>query len=213
MIYCAIIGDIIDSKKIRDRQAVQDHFKRTLDILNKEYDAHLASNLTVTLGDECQGLLRTPYLWYEIIQKIKNGMGPTRMLFGVGIGEMSTDFEKETSIGADGQPYWSARQMLNELKQLHKKDREMRRILYHSDTPEDLLINALLACIETIQSSRTDKQTAAVRAMDTCLRQETVAEKLGINQSAVSQRLRSALYYEVAEMEKALNQYLKARQY
>ena len=207
--YCAIIGDIVDSRKSKDRQGLQDQFQRVLAAVNQEYDTYFASNLTVTLGDECQGLMNVHHLWYEVIQKIREEMAPARMRFGVGIGQMSTHFEKHTAIGADGQPYWSARQMLDDLK----KGRNYRSILYHAGTPEDLLINALLACIETIQSSRTDKQTAAARAMARFNRQETVAHKLGINQSAVSQRLQSARYYEVEEVEKQLIEYLINKKY
>ena len=132
--YCAIIGDIIDSRKSTDRQALQDRFQQTLSDINREYDEYFASNLTVTLGDECQGLMNVHHLWYEVIQRLREKMAPTRMRFGVGVGEMSTHFEKHTSIGADGQPYWSARQMLDELK----KERKDRSILYHAGATEDI---------------------------------------------------------------------------
>jgi hypothetical protein len=209
--YCAIIGDIVDSRKVKDRQALQDRFAQALDALNREYDACLASNLTVTLGDECQGLLNVHYLWYEVIQRIRQQMAPIPMRFGVGIGEMATHFEKHTSVGADGPPYWHARKMLDELKS--QKGRNNRCILFHSGTAEDLLINALLLGIETIRAARTDKQTAAVRAMARYRSQEAAAQSLGINQSAVSQRLRGARYYEVREMENTLIRYLKQIQY
>jgi len=207
--YCAIIGDIVDSRKSADRQALQDRFQQTLADINSEYDAYIASNLTVTLGDECQGLMSVHYLWYEVIQKIREKMAPARMRFGVGVGQMSTHFEKHTSVGADGQPYWSARQMLDTLK----KERKTRSILYHAGTPEDILINALLACIETIRSGRTDKQEAAARAMALHGRQATAARELGINQSAVSQRLQSARYYELIDAEDQLGKYLIKKDY
>jgi len=207
--YCAIIGDIVDSRKSPDRQALQDRFQQTLSDINGEYDEYLASNLTITLGDECQGLMSVNHLWYEVIQKIIDQMAPARMRFGVGVGPMSTQFDKHTAIGADGQPYWSARQMLDMLK----KDRKARTILYHAGTPEDILINALLACIEAIRSGRTDKQAAAARAMDRYKRQETAAQALGINQSAVSQRLQSARYYELIDAEEQLARYLTEKKY
>ena len=149
------------------------------------------------------------HLWYEVIQEIMERMAPTRMRFGVGIGQMSTHFEKHTAIGADGQPYWSARKMLDTLK----KERKFRTILYHAGTPEDILINALLGCIETIRSGRTDKQAAAARVMARYKRQETAASKLGINQSAVSQRLQSARYYELIDAETQLAKYLLNKKY
>jgi len=122
---------------------------------------------------------------------------------------MSTHFEKHTSVGADGEPYWSARNMLDTVK----KERKSHNILYHAGTPEDILINALLGCIEAIRSGRTDKQAAAARAMALYKRQETAAQELGINQSAVSQRLQSARYYELIEAEEQLAKYLTDKKY
>ena len=75
------------------------------------------------------------------------------------------------------------------------------------------MINALLTCIEIIRSGRTDKQTAAAIAMDHWEHQETVARKLGINQSAVSQRLQSARYYELKDVEKQMARYLAIKKY
>ena len=56
-IYVAIIGDIIDSKKIKNRNEVQQKLKHVLSKINQSYDDIIAANFIISLGDEFQGLL------------------------------------------------------------------------------------------------------------------------------------------------------------
>ena len=57
MNYFAVIGDIIDSKKINNRYQDQKTLETCLNDLNNEYQAVLVSKFSITLGDEFQGLL------------------------------------------------------------------------------------------------------------------------------------------------------------
>jgi hypothetical protein len=116
MIYCAIIGDIVKSKEIKNRQEIQDRFKRVIEEINNEYSEFIASKFTVTLGDEFQGLLYTPHISYHLIKDINKKMNPIGLVFGVGIGTMDTYFNKELSIGADGPAYHYARKMVGRAK-------------------------------------------------------------------------------------------------
>ena len=51
MNYFALIGDIIGSKKIDNRYQVQKSLESCLADLNNEFQAVLASKLSITLGD------------------------------------------------------------------------------------------------------------------------------------------------------------------
>ena len=63
--YCAIIGDIIGSKALADRAGVQAKLQETLTQVNGRYEKALASDCTITLGDEFQALLVTPVPAFE----------------------------------------------------------------------------------------------------------------------------------------------------
>ena len=52
MMYIALIGDIIESKKIQDRAQVQQQLLRLMKELNWQYQDYLISPFTVTTGDE-----------------------------------------------------------------------------------------------------------------------------------------------------------------
>ena len=84
--YCAIIGDIIQSKELADRAGVQAKLQETLTQINRRYEKVLASDCTITLGDEFQALLYTPVPAFELIEEVQRRMHPVRLRFGVGVG-------------------------------------------------------------------------------------------------------------------------------
>ena len=198
MFYCSIIGDIVNSKKIPNRQEIQDLFASVLTEINMEFYNDIASNFTITLGDEFQGLIYKPILSYEIIKKIKQKMSPIELVFGVGIGEMKTRIERTISIGSDGPAYHYARNMVEKAK------KKRPSILYYSGMTSDELINGLLYFTESCINSRTAKQIEAVKLYDELKSQKEVAKRLNKTQAAISGILINAFYYEVANAEEKI---------
>ncbi len=83
MNYFALIGDIIGSKKIDNRYQVQKSLESCLADLNNEFQAVLASKLSITLGDEFQGLLSLDAPLFQIIDRINLAMKPYQVRFGI----------------------------------------------------------------------------------------------------------------------------------
>ena len=52
--YIVLIGDLIGSRKIRNRGEIQERLRDVLAQLNERYSSMLASRLMLTLGDEFQ---------------------------------------------------------------------------------------------------------------------------------------------------------------
>lgn len=205
MNYCAIIGDIVGSRDIKNRQEVQDQFKAALKKANKKYDSYIASNFLVTLGDEFQGLLNKPSLSLEIIEFIREKMHPVELVFGIGIGPMETKFSKDSSIGSDGPAYWYARKMVEKAK--YKKP----SICLFSDSLEDELINSLILFVETSTNSQTKKQQETVKLYKEFGSQYKVAESLNISQSAVSGTLQKAFFKEIKSSIDSISEFLKSK--
>jgi hypothetical protein len=67
--YCAVIGDLIDSKKIKpeERKVLQEKLRLLLERVNNDYSSYIAANFLITLGDEFQGLLIASFPAVEII--------------------------------------------------------------------------------------------------------------------------------------------------
>ena len=108
--YLAIIGDIVDSKKItgEQRKLVQNRLEATLDSVNQQYRDYIVSDFLITLGDEFQGLLRPNAPLYEIISRVVEGINTERyqekfveVRFGIGLGRILTEIKK-VALGMDG---------------------------------------------------------------------------------------------------------------
>ena len=81
-VFCAIIGDIIESRKSENRFSIQNELNKILNHINESYRSSIESKFIITLGDEFQGLLSKPNNIFDIIDKIKMHMYPTQLRFG-----------------------------------------------------------------------------------------------------------------------------------
>lgn len=203
--YCAIIGDIVGSRKIKNRQEIQDKFNEVLYNANKTYNESIASNFTITLGDEFQGLLTKPSLSLEIIEFIREKMYPIELVFGIGVGKMETKFSKDISIGSDGPAYWYARKMVEKAKS--KKP----SICYFSDSLDDKIINSLILIGESCMNSQTKKQQEIIQLYKELGSQYKVAEKLNISQSSVSATIKKSLHKEIESAKESIKEFLKSK--
>ena len=96
--YIAIIGDIKESRKINDRNNVQNKLKAVLIKINQKYESAISAKFTITLGDEFQGLLCVGENVIDIIEEIRREMSPVQIRFGIGVGEINTDINSDMSL-------------------------------------------------------------------------------------------------------------------
>jgi hypothetical protein len=107
--YIAIIGELKNSKNLENRNEVQIKLENVLKKINSSYSDQIASNFTITLGDEFQGLLSESSNVMYIMSEIEKVLYPVKFRFGVGIGTITTRINRELAIGADGPAYQRAR--------------------------------------------------------------------------------------------------------
>ncbi len=197
MNYFALIGDIIDSKKISNRYQVQKTLESCLNELNAEFKDVLVSKLSITLGDEFQGLLTLDAPLFQIIDRINLAMQPYQVRFGLGLGKILTDINPEQSIGADGPAYWHARKAINYIHQ--KNDYGNTQIaVYFEDDSKVNVINTLIASSEAIKSDWRASQEVILQELlklgiyDEHFDQQILAKQLELTTSALSKRLKSS---------------------
>lgn len=202
--YYAIIGDIVHSKAINSklRNDVQNKLKQILEGINQRYSEDIAAKFIVTIGDEFQGLLHHPSQLLKIIDEIQFKMYPVRMRFGVGFGDIDTEINREMALGADGPAYHNARSVIEQIKASEKgKLSGNANILFKSGREEHQmllkLMNSSLQLCSFIEGKWTDKQRILIEKMIfSGMNQSTAAQELGIAQSSVQRRLKSAGYYD-----------------
>ena len=195
-ILLAIIGDIIDSKSIKERNQIQIKLNKLLDNINRDYKKHIVSKWTITLGDEFQVLLRPNLELFKMLDYISYKMYPVKIRFGIGLGEILTDINYEKSIGSDGPAYWRARQAI---ELIHESDNYGNsKISFNSGGEDDHIINNLIYYTDWMKENWTRSQ----REVLDCLlkkniynhefKQKDLAKDLDISKSAMSRRISSS---------------------
>jgi len=195
--YIALIGDIIESKKIQDRAQVQQQLLRLMKELNWQYQDYLISPFTVTTGDEFQALFSPNSYMFQIIDQLSVAFSPYEIRFGIGVGEMVTEINKEQSIGSDGPAYWLAREAINHIHD--KNDYGINHIsVFLADEEVTWTVNAMLAACSFIQSKWTEvqydvlKQLLTENIYDETFSHKEMARSLGITPSAFNKRIKAS---------------------
>jgi hypothetical protein len=117
MNYIALIGDIRESKGLSDRRQVQGRLRAAGDGLNAQAGAlGLVSPFTLTLGDEFQAVFGNARGLWRCIFGIEAQLRPVRLRYGVGVGSIATEINRESSIGMDGPAFHRAREAVDSLK-------------------------------------------------------------------------------------------------
>lgn len=194
MDYIAIIGDIKDSKRIKNRSQIQGKLNRVLNDVNEAYVADISAKFIVTLGDEFQGLLESIEHLLDIIRYIQREMYPVRLRFGIGLGEISTNIFSGAAIGADGSAYYAARKMIEQLrgeeKKLKKQAADIQLSIYDKERFEITEINTVLALMKVIENGWSEKQRFTIWDMaQNGGSQEECAKRMDTTQSTVARRL------------------------
>ncbi len=208
----ALIGDLINSKEIPNRNQVQQTLKQALSDINQRYRDDLLSEFMITLGDEFQGLLRSTGDVLSIISDLEQALYPFGLRFGIGCGEISTDIHERCSE-IDGPAFHRARLMIQTIKESSNRHNKVySSILICSDTTptvQDKLINSVFSLCTSLKEKWSDRQ---VEIMDAYLKhdknQYKTAEALGITQSSVNKSLKSSNFYTYHHALSTVTQFL-----
>ena len=159
-LYAVIIGDMINSKKIPNRQEAQRELQNVLDKMNSKYNEAIASKFTITRGDEFQCLIKEDsiHLIPEIIDRISFQFTyPVR--FGIALGTIESDLNPNQCIGMFGQALTLAEMSIEAAKQKKKNDYGLNVVRYDlAYTPYHAPVNALNASSAFIASMWTTGQ-------------------------------------------------------
>ena len=200
--YIAVIGDVKRSRHAEDRWGLQKTLERALVCVNETLRDELAARFVVTLGDEFQGLLKSPVTIMRVLNALEARLDGTPMRYGVGRGTLMTDL-REHAIGMDGPCFQMAREAVVAGK---GADRWATVSGFGGD---DEVLNGLLWLVGAVRGRWTSVQRETVEQVRAAHTQRKAAAMLGVNESSVSQALKSALYKPVLAAEHAVSAILE----
>jgi hypothetical protein len=202
--YLALIGDIRGSRHLDDRQGVQERLRADLATLEQRFAADLAAGFVITTGDEFQALLADPAAGVPVVIACDTMLSGLRLRYGLGWGTLSTRLE-ERAVGMDGPCFHAARQAIETAK---AKDRWLA--VRGLPAPAESVLDALLDLIAAVRAGWTSRQAEAVARRRELATQRELAQRLHVDPSTVSKRLKSALYDEITAAERAASDLLVA---
>lgn len=120
------MGDIVGSSDA-DQLILQQNFARLIKRVNEDYPSSFESPLTITLGDEFQGIVRSPKDAAEVVIALEEYRWDLNVeiiiRYSLGLGEISTPINPEIAYGMLGPGLSEVREALTEMKQ--EEDRMM----------------------------------------------------------------------------------------
>lgn len=181
------MADIIDSR-IKNQEQLMQRFKEITNDLNKTYSNKLLSPLTITLGDEFQGIVKTLPFAIAIIIELEEQLIHKQLDFKLRYvlleGEIETEINKDIAYGMLGPGLTNAREALAELKNSNSR-------FYFSTTKKtisDALNHALIVYQSIVDSWRVEKDYFLVSEFLTLKDYKKVAEKLEKTRSQIWKR-------------------------
>ena len=192
MLTATLIGDVVASRRARDRARLHDRLTSLLDAVNEAYAP--ITPLRITVGDEFQGTFATVGHALQASLRLRLGLLPDHdMRHGVGWGEVSV-LQEEPRV-EDGPGWWVARDAIHEvqLAQEHPGSRFRStafRVADGAGGPDVELVGAALLLRDAVVGGLSERSVSVLRGLLAEQTQRDIADALGISPSAVSQRVR-----------------------
>lgn len=201
---CVITIDLRESRKLPNRAAVQRKTLQLLHTLNKKFSNALLADFTMTLGDEFQGVLKTPKQTLEIFNLTKSSL-TARFYCGVGVGTITTSISKKPSE-MDGPAFHRSRHALKEAKK-----EKMELVIRTRDEKVDELLNTLIQLILHIKNKWTAKQkeVTAYFELNPNTTQSEAAKHFKISKQAISKTLKLTGWKKTKKAEVLLKDWLE----
>lgn len=201
----AVIGDLAASRDLGAdrRRSVQGRLGELVEELNRELEASLLARLTITLGDEFQGVLSDPGVLPDLTWRLAVGLPEMRIWTGVGRGAIETELREE-AVGMDGPAFHRARAALEAAKASRRHGG-----VFEGFGDDDPVLGGLARLVDRLRADLTDAQVEAVDLARRGMTQREIAGRLGVTPQAVSQRLGAAGWDALREGEEALEALLR----
>lgn len=190
------------SRSLEGRATLQRELARALEAANRGAGDALAAPLSLTAGDEVQGLFRRPEAVVDAVVAIADATFPARLIYGFGFGILETDLGPDPAL-LDGPCFHRAREALGEAG-----GQGAWLVAKGLSGPGDLIVTALFRLLGELRSRWTGIQAQHVRQARG-RRQKEVAEQLGKAESTVSESLKAAGFQAVLGGEEAVRAALR----
>jgi hypothetical protein len=188
-----LIGDLVGSRRARDRVELHQRFREALAEVETAVPA--LTSLRITVGDEFQGCFQRLGEAASAALRLRLLLLPEAdVRFGIGWGEV-TVLEGAPRV-EDGPGWWAARDAIAVVardagKAALRSTRTQYRRAPRTAGPDERPVNAALRLRDQVVGSLDARSLSVLRGLLDGVPQTSLAEQLGVSASAVSQRIRA----------------------
>ena len=203
--FLVVIGDIISSRDVEQRHALQNRLEDTFQVLNgrpsRDEDQNgsaLLSPFTLTLGDEFQAVYTGADTLFRDALYILEQVHPHRVRFSFGVGSIETDINRQQAIGMDGKAFHRARDGIDKLK-THREEYQFS-LMGMADPALNQLFNHTLHLISNLLQSWHKNRLVVLRKRMDGVSVKHIAQELEISTTAVYRNIYAGNIRELMEI-------------
>lgn len=193
----AIMADMIHSRTLTVREAVQHELIGLVASLNDLCRDSTLAGFTITSGDGFQALLWRAEVIPSVIWHVSDWFPYANFRFGIGHGTLSTRLY-ETPAWTDGPVWWAARTALQNASRTRRNGG-----VFAGFGSDDLLLTAFASLIEELRSRLTNRQRTIIQSLRQGNDLVQTGVELGITKQAVHKQARAAGWPALREGEAA----------
>lgn len=201
--FIVLLGDLISSKAIKKREAVQKLLMGACIKSRSIFGKDMYAPIKITRGDEISAVLKSATNLYRVADNILEGIYPYRMRFIFVRGILTTSLRTKDPTLIDGPAFHLANEYLRKAK---KEKNEF--IFSFGDSLFDNILNLLTNLTIGLKQNWTLRQRKVVKLYQILGNQKKVAKKLGVSQQSIAKILKSSSWKRIEEAEDTINSIL-----
>ena len=193
-----LIGDIVASKRIKNRKEIQKKLQNLFKSFNNNKE--IISPFTITLGDEFQAVFSKADNIFKYLWEVLFVIYPVQVRFSFGIGDITTSINTVQAIGMDGPAFYNAREGLTELKQ-----KAFLFNLVHNDEKKVMLIKQVLFLLSHLTSGWKESRFKILSLLYDDMSVFEVAKKMKISDKAVYKNIDAGALANIISITKIIS--------
>lgn len=196
-----ILGDVISSRRIRDREEFQHKLETILENINDTYTEDIFADFKILKGiDEIGCVLSTMSNGYRIINAIAEQLHPNLMRNVMVFDYIDAGIKTRDISKMDGPAFHKASDILRNLKK--------SKLMFDMSVSDKMIDTAISGQINLILLTKKNwslNQHQIAKEYKSTNNQDEVAKNLGISQQAVSKTLNRIMWKQIFGIEEKLN--------
>lgn len=201
-----MLGDVISSRRIRDRENFQRKFEKLCKKINTQYNEDIFADFKILKGiDEIGGVLLNISNIYKIISTTFEQLYPNLIRFVLVFDYIDTGQDTKDITKMDGPVFHKATDIMKNLKK--------SKLMYNMSIADEIIDIAITGQINLIllfKNKWSENQHKIVIKYEKNKNQYEVAKDLRISQQAVSKILIRSKWKDIKGIEEKLNYILQA---